>query len=286
MRQIVQLGIVFYLLLVIALPVSADLLNSDWEKQITDKLAEKVKATELLWLDASGDTFLALNISQTRKKIHGAAIILHAMGGHADWPQTISPLRSSLPEYGWTTLSIQLPVIAPENQIEDYGKTLQQAAERIKAAVKYLSENKVLNIVVIGHSFGAASTLFYREKEEKQKVIALVAIGLHDHAFVKPSVDILELIEKSKIPVLDIYGSRDFKKVIDQAPDRRLAAKKGNNHQYSQIEIVGADHYFNRMDDVLVKRIRGWLDKAAPSVSTMGGKDTGGELEQETPAEP
>lgn len=91
MRQIVQLGIVFYLLLVIALPVSADFLNRDWEKQITDKLAEKVKATELLWLDASGDTFLALNISQISKKIHGAAIILHAMGGHADWPQTISP---------------------------------------------------------------------------------------------------------------------------------------------------------------------------------------------------
>lgn len=73
---------------------------------------------------------------------------------------------------------------------------MQQAAERIKAAVKYLSENKVLNIVVIGHSFGAASTLFYLEKEETQKVIALVAIGLHDYAFVKPSVDILELIEK------------------------------------------------------------------------------------------
>lgn len=218
---------------------------------------------------------------------HGAAIVLHAMGGHADWPQTISPIRTSLPEHGWTTLSIQLPVIAPENQIEDYGKTLQQAAERIKAAVRCLRERKFLNIVVIGHSFGAASTLAYLEKEEKQKVMALVAIGLHDYAFVKPALDLLGLIGKSKIPVLDIYGSRDFKQVIKQAPDRRLAAKKGNNRHYTQLEVDGADHYFNKMENVLVKRIRGWLDKAAPGMSIMVDEDFDGNLDDkdETPVE-
>jgi len=121
--------------------------------------------------------------------------------------------------------------------------------------------------------------LIWRRKK-KQKVIALVAIGLHDYAFVKPTIDLLGLIEKSKIPVLDIYGSRDFKKVISQAPDRRLAAKKGNNRQYVQIEIEGADHYFNKMENVLVKRIRGWLDKAAPGVSIMVDKDFDGNLDE------
>jgi pimeloyl-ACP methyl ester carboxylesterase len=281
------MGLVFSVLLAAGLPVNADMMDRDWEKQITEKLAEEVKATEVLWLDAKGDKFLALYSSQTNETAHGAAIILHAMGGHADWPQTISPIRTSLPEHGWTSLSIQLPVIAPENQIEDYGKTLQQAAERIKAAVRCLRERKFLNIVVIGHSFGAASTLAYLEKEEKQKVIALVAIGLQDYAFVKPSLDLLGLIEKSKIPVLDIYGSRDFRKVIRQAPDRRLAAKKGNNRQYAQLEIEGADHYFNKMEDVLVKRIRGWLDKAAPGMSIMVDEDFDGNLEEkeETSAE-
>lgn len=279
MRKIATLNIVFLLILGNALSVVADSVDRDWEKRTTEKLAENVKASEVLWLDAKGEDFLALFTSQTNETAHGAVILLHAMGGHADWPQTISPIRTRLPEHGWTTLSIQMPVIAPENQIEDYGRTLQQAAERIKAAVRSLRERKFLNIVVIGHSFGAATTLAYLAKEEKQKVVALVALGLQDYPFVKPAIDILGLIEKSKIPVLDIYGSRDFRNVINQAPDRRLAAKKGNNRQYTQLEIEGADHYFNKMEDVLIKRIRGWLDKAAPGMSIMVDEDFDGNLQ-------
>ena len=79
----------------------------------------------------------------------------------------------------------------------------------------------------------------------------------------------LILIEKSRLPILDIYGEQDFKRVIGEAPDRRLAAKKGGNKHYDQYEIEGADHYFNKMENVLVKRIRGWLDKAAPGVAII-----------------
>jgi predicted alpha/beta-fold hydrolase len=266
MRQNYQIGLLFLLLLSNVSLASADSLDREREKLLTDKLAEEAKATETLWLEAGGEKFLALLTDNSNRKVRGAVIILHSMGGHADWPQMISPLRTKLPEYGWTSLSIQLPVIAPENQIEDYGKTLEQATARIKVAVDLLFERKYFNIVAIGHSFGAASLLTYLGKQEKQKIIAMVAIGLQDYAFVKPSMDLLGLIEKSKLPVLDIYGSRDFKKVIDQAADRRLAAKKGNNLQYSQMEVEGADHYFNKLDDMLIKRIRGWLDKAAPGV--------------------
>ncbi len=276
MGNMYKTSVVFFLLLSNALLVSADALDREREKQVADKLAEGVKATEILWLEANGEKFLALLNSQTNEKAHGAVIILHGMGGHPDWPQMISPLRTVLPEHGWTSLSIQLPVIAPENQIEDYGKTLEQASERIKAAVRLLLERNFLNIVAVGHSFGAASMLAYLEKEEEPKIIALVAVGLHDYAFVKPSINLLSLVEKCKLPVLDIYGSRDFKKVIDQADDRRLAAKKGNNGRYVQMKIEGADHYFNKLEDVLIKRIRGWFDKAAPGVTILVDKDFDG----------
>ncbi len=274
MRQNLQIGVVFFLLLITALSVSADALDREREKLISDKLAEEVKDGQVLWLDAKGENFLALLIKQTNDKAQGAVIILHGMGAHADWPQTISPMRKALPEQGWTTLSIQLPVIAPKNQVEDYGKTLERAAERIKAAIRLLHKHKFRNIVAIGHSFGAASVLSYLEKEKEQKIISLVAIGLQDYAFVKPPIDLLKLIKKTKIPVLDIYGSRDFKEAIDQAADRRLAAKKGGNRQYDQIEIEGADHYFTKLDDVLIKRIRGWMIKAAPGMSIVVKKDS------------
>ena len=279
MKYVYQLISVIALFFAFMVSVNADKVDRDWENRVSERLAEKVDGSEVLWLNSGSDEFLALYTPQTNEVAHGAAIILHAMGGHAEWPRTVSPLRTQLPLHGWTTLSVQMPVIAPENQLEDYGATLQQAADRIEAAVKALRERKFLNIVVVAHSFGAATTLAYLEKQQKQKVVALVAIGLHDYAFVKPPLDILKLIEKSKIPVLDIYGSRDFKKVIDQAPDRRLAAKKGNNRQYAQYEIEGADHYFNKSEEVLIKRIRGWLDKAAPGVSIMVDEEFDGNLE-------
>jgi pimeloyl-ACP methyl ester carboxylesterase len=265
-----QIITVIFLLLISTTFVSADKLDRDREKMVADKLVEEIKGTEVLWLEANGEEFLALfNTNETDEIPHGAAIILHGMGAHPDWPQTISPIREALPTHGWITLSIQLPVIAPENQVEDYGKTLEQAVQRIEAAVNLLRERKFLNIVTVGHSFGAASALAYLEKEQQQKVMALVAIGLQDYAFVKPSIDILDLIEKSKIPVLDIFGSRDFKEAINQAADRRLAATKGNNNKYEQLEIEGADHYFTSLDSILIKRTRGWLEKAAPGVSIL-----------------
>lgn len=271
-KKLIIIPVFFFLLINIQF-VLADNLDRQLEMQISEKLTEKAKASEFLWLDANGEKFLALLTEQTGEQAEGAIIILHSMGGHADWPQTISPLRTILPEYGWMTLSIQLPVIAPENQNEDYGITLKQSAERIRAAIRLLHERKFLNVVAIGHSFGAASLLSYLENQQEQKIIAMAAIGLQDYPFVKPSIDLLELIKNSKIPILDIYGSRDFKRVIDQAADRRLAAKKGKNSKYTQVKIEGADHYFTKLEDELIKRIRGWLKTAAPGISIIMNKE-------------
>lgn len=266
MEQRYLVNIVFSVLLSASTVVLADSVDRDWEQRTSEKLAKEVGSSEeVLWLKANDTDFLALYMDQQVSELaRGAAIILHAMGAHADWPQTIAPLRTGLAEHGWTNLSIQLPTIAPENQIEDYGKTLEQATARIEAAIQLLRDRKFLNITVIGHGFGGVTMLDYLSKSQEPKVVSMVAIGLQDYAFVKPPIDVLGLIEKSKIPVLDIYGSRDFGGVIRQAADRRLAAKKGNNRKYTQFEIEGADHYFTKMEDMLVKRIRGWLDKVAP----------------------
>lgn len=261
-----QLGS-FLLLWVLNVSSYADNVDRGWEQRTSEKLAKEIETAEVLWLEAKKERFLALYTDQNKKIANGAVVILHAMGAHADWPQIIAPLRTRLPEHGWSTLAIQLPAIAPENQIEDYGATLDQAAARIETAISLLRERKFLNIAIIGQGFGAVTGLNFVQKASKQKVVSIVTLGLQDYAFVKPAIDVLNLIEKVKIPILDIYGSRDFRNVVQQAPDRRLAAKKGENDNYTQLEIEGADHHFNGMEDVLVKRIRGWLDKAAPGIT-------------------
>ena len=52
--------------------------------------------------------------------------------------------------------------------------------------------------------------------------------------------------------------------VLRQVDDRRLAARKSGNQAYKQLQLDGADHYFTGMDEVLLKRIQGWLIKASP----------------------
>lgn len=260
-------NIVFFTLLFSGFAVNSDPLDRERELQISEKLEQELKSGDIMWLNANGKKFQAILQKQTNEQAKGAVILLHGMGAHPDWPQIISPIRKALPKYGWATLSIQLPIIAAENQIEDYGKTFDDAAARIEAAIGKLHELKFRNIVAIGHSFGAASVLSYFEQADGRRIVALVAIGLQDYAFVKPPIDILGLIENADVPILDIYGSRDYKKAIDQAADRRLAAKKGGNNDYVQMEVEGADHYFTKLEDVLIKRIRGWMEKAAPGMS-------------------
>lgn len=270
----------FGLLLMLAMTCRAGAMDREWEQRIADRLAGQAEVTETVWLTAEDEEFLGLFNRQTIDKASGAVIVLHGMGAHADWPRLISPLRLSLPEQGWSTLSIQLPLVAIENPIENYGKTLGAAKDRLEAAVRFLRTRQYRNIVVIGHSFGAATVLSYLSDPQRLRVMALVAIGLQEYPFLKPAINVLGLIEATQIPVLDIYGDRDYRRVRNHAPDRRLAAKKADNRNYKQVEVPGANHYFYKMEDVLAKQIRGWLDKAAPGVSIMVNQDLDGSDEK------
>lgn len=238
----------------------ADSLDYDWEKQISSGLIDKVEATEIFWLETITNSFVALFNQHKSGPAKGAVIVLHSMGGHADWPEVISPLRTMLPEFGWPTLSVQLPLISPENNIEEYGKTFQETNQRINAAVKELRKRKFSKIIIIGYGFGGLSSLVFLEKESFKHIDALITISLQDYAYIKPPIDLLRLIGKIKIPTLDIFGSLDFKEGIESAPDRRLASKKSGNYSYTQIEIKGANHSFNNMENDLIQYIVDWIN--------------------------
>ena len=62
------------------------------------------------WLEAGGQRFLGIYTASTTGSSLGGAIILPCLGEHPNWPDVIAPLRKSLPNHGWDTLSIALPV--------------------------------------------------------------------------------------------------------------------------------------------------------------------------------
>jgi hypothetical protein len=78
-----------------------------WEEQIVPSImiGEDVKLT------AHSVEFLALYAEPTTEQQKGAVILLHGIGVHPAWPDVIEPLRMELPEYGWHTLSLQMPIL-------------------------------------------------------------------------------------------------------------------------------------------------------------------------------
>ena len=61
------------------------------------------------------------------------------------------------------------------------------------------------------------------------------------------------------IPVLDLYGSDDLPGVLETAELRKQAAI--HNAQYSQQVIQGANHFFDEMDDELIRAVADWIQQ-------------------------
>jgi len=86
-------------------------INPDPMREMLTALVAEVPEEEVVNLPlGENKTFLALEKLSLRFKPKGQVLMLPGDGQHPDWPLGIAPLRQVLPEYGWTTLSISLPV--------------------------------------------------------------------------------------------------------------------------------------------------------------------------------
>lgn len=239
-----------------ALPAAASDLAKEkrWSEQIVDSLV----VGESCSLDAGGTPFLGIYTAADNGPGDRAVILLHGMGVHPDWPEVINPLRSELPDHGWSTLSIQMPVLANDAPLEDYAPLFDEVAPRIDAAVTYLREQGNKTLVLIGHSLGASMGAHYLAGKTDSGIDGFVAIGLNV-IDVDERMNSVQALEKIKLPMLDLYGSRDMPGVLGSLRQRAGAARKAGNTTYRQRRIEGADHFFVGMQSELVRTVYGWL---------------------------
>jgi predicted alpha/beta-hydrolase family hydrolase len=234
------------------------------EQQIAEKLAVSADADETISLKTAAGRFIGLYKRAKGSEIntgeaHGVVILVHGMGAHPDWPDVISPLRTQLTEYGWSTLSIQMPILSPEESIAKYGKTLRLANSRIQAAVDYLHEWELEPIILLGYSFGAAQVANYLASNKPEDVKAFVSVSMLAQKFIKPGLDVYKFIGEIDIPILDIYAEEDLDDVRRGIDDRRLAASKNGNGGFQQIELQSSGHHYLDFEDALVEQIQIWL---------------------------
>ena len=235
------------------------------EKRWANQVADSIMVGDVEWLNVGKSKIFTIYTENTTEKTIGGAIILHGSGVHPNWDQIVRPLRSQLPDYGWSTLSIQLPVLSNEAEYKDYIPLFKEVAPRINAGVKFLKAKGIKNIVIVAHSLGSGMAGYYMANNPDASIHALVAVGVSGVMYKEnDKVGYLVSLKNIKVPVLDIFGSNDLDTVLRGEKAKALTARKAGNKNYTQVKVAGANHFFDNKSDVLLKHVRDWLEKNAP----------------------
>ena len=243
---------------------SAPLIGSDLakEKRWADQVVDGIIVGDAVWLEAKSTKFLGIYAENETDNAKGAVILLHGSGVHPNWADIIQPLRSELPSFGWATLSIQMPILANDAKHDDYAPLIKEVPERIEAAINYLDSQSYKNIIIISHSLGSTMANSYLAKNTK-RVHAYVAIGMDAYDDGPVELNNAKYLANMNLPLLDMYGSQDLDGVLNSVKQRRQAARKAGNQDYQQVEVPGANHFFNGLEEELIRRVKSWLSNHA-----------------------
>jgi pimeloyl-ACP methyl ester carboxylesterase len=219
------------------------------EKRWRDEVVPTIVVGEPVALKtAAGREFLALFTEAKLAK--GALLIIHGVGVHPDHGVT-GVLRVKLAERGWTTLSVQMPVLGADARAEEYHtKVFPEALERIGTAAAWLKAHSPARLAMVSHGMGSWMTNEYLDAAPGAPVSAWVCIGLTggfswDRYF-------------SKIPTLDVYGENDLPQVLSAAWRRSLALRTMAGASRQEV-IAGADHFYTGREEALAQAVDAWL---------------------------
>ncbi len=214
-----------------------------WAEQVTGDLFDG----EVVMLTDGGNEFLTIWTEAEEPK-QTAIIVMHGIGVHPDWPQVINPLRVALSEQGWSTLSIQLPILGNDAEGEDYLPLMSEVPTRVDASVKYLHEAGYTNVAIVAHSLGAQMATHYLS-HARHEISAFVGIGMNRGN--------AENLSQIKLPILDLFGENDLEGVLDSAKSRQQAGQ--SNTAYQQKMTPEAEHFYDGFEAPLIEAVSGWL---------------------------
>jgi len=237
-------------------------------------------------LTVAGVEIDAAYIEETLGEQYGAVILLHDQGEQFESHGVITPLRHSLPEYGWSTLTLSfdfpyepnillsatqktadVDAIASEDlifddEVDKAVESKEPAAkpselpavsnqERIQAALSFLQDKGAQRIIFIGHGAGADLAIELLDTI-KTPVSALILVG----STALPKNDIFN---EFNFPIFDVYGANDLDAVPAAVKHRKVVMKRVNNTRYQSRRIIGADHIFSGLQATLTTTVSGWL---------------------------
>jgi hypothetical protein len=226
--------------------------HSDYarEQRWADEIVPSLLAGEAVSLRTERPNHAFLAIYTEAKRPRGAAILVHGMGVNPDYG-VIGSLRTQLADSGYTTLSIQMPLLDAQASSERYPALFPEAAWRIGAAVKWLQEKRYRHIVLVSHSMGTRMANYYIGLHPDAPLAAWVALSVSTGEF-EPGTP-------GRVPIFDIYAENDFPVVLKGVPARARVLSTAPGSE--QAMVYGTDHYFNRKEKELGSLIELMLDE-------------------------
>jgi pimeloyl-ACP methyl ester carboxylesterase len=196
----------------------------------------------------NGHRFLGL-YTRAAKPL-GAVIIAHGRGWGPDF-ELYGVLRTLLADAGYSTLSIQLPVLPGTAKIGDYLPMFPDSTERFALAARWLRAKGYPKVAIVSHSLGATMANQYLITTPEPAVDAWVFVSI---------INGLEDMFRIRVPVLDVYGTLDWQVTRYGGEERRAQIAKVAGSE--QVVIQGAEHFFERQTDELTRVIVGFLGRA------------------------
>ncbi|MGB1257720.1 MAG: DUF3530 family protein [Thiolinea sp.] len=227
------------------------------EQRMATEISDAIFDGEVLALNDGSSDFMAIQTDADEAK--GAVIILHGRGFHPDWADVVNPLRTILPEQGWTSLALQMPVLEKKAKYYDYVPLFPNAGKRISAGIKHLQQQGISNIVLIAHSCGGHMAMQWIRDQGDTDIGAFIGLGLGATDYQQYMNEPFPL-DKMQVPVFDIYGEDDYPAVLKMAPERWKLMTAAGNPQSEQRVLTGADHYFKDKGDELGELVTNWLN--------------------------
>lgn len=246
----------FYIFNISNISYSSDIKR---ENRLYNEIVDSILDGDPVWFEQEKHKFLGIYTKSETDVVKGGILILHGRGLHLDWQDVVSPLRVGLTEYGWNTLSIQLPVMPKEATYYDYLDTFPDAAKRIDLALEYLKDKNLKKTIVIAHSCGFHMANAWMKDNLRGNLSAFIGIGMGATDTNQKMVDKFHF-NKLDVPVLDIYGENDFPSVLELNLIRKKQIEKLGIPKSQQLKILEADHYFKGKGDKLTKAISDWLN--------------------------
>jgi len=236
-------------LLLAAACATAAAQDHEREARLAKETLDGLVAGEPVWLEQkSGHRFLGLYLRATAER--GAVVVVHGRGWSPDY-DLYGELRTLLADAGYSTLSIQMPVLDGTAKIGDYLPTFTDSDERLALAVAWLHTHGARRVALVSHSLGATMANHYLIYTPSPDVDAWVMISI---------INGLEDMFRIRVPVLDVFASDDWSVTRfggDErwAQIRRIAGSK-------QVVVPGTAHFFEGHREELVRDIVAFLDAA------------------------